>query len=122
LEKAHRAQVRAGQAAHGSEALGSNSEVDRFGVQFRQRLLVEGKTAHRPLDFRHSGNYLSAVFDKLKVEAGLAILQGSAGGFWVHTEDTHQPDFDPGNVHVFESIREVLAEERYDEYRRTWWN
>jgi hypothetical protein len=32
---------------------------------------------------------------------------------------TLQPD--PGNAHVFESIREFLGEERYAEYRRTWW-
>jgi len=36
-----------------------------------------------------------------------------------HLYATHQPD--PGNAHVFESIREVLGEERYAEYRRTWW-
>jgi hypothetical protein len=32
---------------------------------------------------------------------------------------THQPD--PGNAHVFEAIRELLGEERYAEYRSTWW-
>lgn len=31
----------------------------------------------------------------------------------------HQPD--PGNAHVFERIREFLGEERYAEYRGTWW-
>jgi hypothetical protein len=31
----------------------------------------------------------------------------------------HQPD--PGNDHVFERIREFLGEERYAEYRNTWW-
>lgn len=31
----------------------------------------------------------------------------------------HQPD--PGNAHVFEHIREFLGEERYAEYRSTWW-
>jgi hypothetical protein len=31
----------------------------------------------------------------------------------------HQPD--PGNAHVFDRIREFLGEERYAEYRSTWW-
>lgn len=32
---------------------------------------------------------------------------------------THQPD--PGNAHVFERVREFLGEERYAQYRSTWW-
>jgi hypothetical protein len=33
---------------------------------------------------------------------------------------TKQPD--PGNDHVFAAIRAELGEERYREYRRSWWN
>jgi hypothetical protein len=33
---------------------------------------------------------------------------------------THQPD--PGNRHVFEQIREALGEERYKQYKATWWD
>jgi hypothetical protein len=32
---------------------------------------------------------------------------------------THQPD--PGNAHVFERIRAFLGEERFAQYRSTWW-
>jgi hypothetical protein len=32
---------------------------------------------------------------------------------------TRQPD--PGNAHVFARIREALGEQRYEEYRSTWW-